>query len=100
VLLSPKIIVSKVYDGARGDKPVPLDDNRIRKKLGWWNDEWRKKLLAFVHWLAEEQEAMRISVGYQEILISARPRRETLQSSYRERSDDDVIREIMSWADV
>lgn len=100
VLLSPKIIISKVYDSARGEKPAPLDDNRIGKKLGWWNDEWRKKLLAFMQWLADGQEAVRIPVGYQQILLSARPRTETMQSSYLEKDDDDVIREIMSWADV
>ncbi|WP_128931676.1 toll/interleukin-1 receptor domain-containing protein [Bradyrhizobium zhanjiangense] len=100
VLLSPKIIVSKVYDSASGEKPVPLDDNRIGKKLSWWNDEWRKKLLAFMHWLSDGHHVVRIPIGYQEVLLSALPKTETSPMSYLEKDDDDVIREIMSWTDA
>lgn len=100
VVLSPKVIVSKAYDSVGGEKPVPIDDNRIGKKLGWWNDDWRKKLFAFMHWLADGRETLRIPIGDQDIVLSALPKTETLQSSYLEKDDDAVIREIMSWADA
>jgi hypothetical protein len=100
VLLSPKIIVSKVYDSAAGEKPVPIDDVRIGKKLGWWNDDWRKKMLAFMHWLSDGRDVAHIPIGYQAILLSTLPKTETSPLSYLERDDDDVIREIMGWTDV
>lgn len=99
ILFSPKVIISRPYNVARGEKPVPIDDKRVAKKLNWWNDEWRKKLLALAAWLAGGGETIQVPVGYQEIAISARPQIETLARSYLDKDDDEVIREIMSWSD-
>ena len=60
ILLSPKAIISAPYRSERGDKPIPLDEKPVLKKLNWWNKEWRGKLLAFAAWLADDKEAIRI----------------------------------------
>src|SRR5262249_48367683 len=62
ILLSPKAIISAAYRSDRGEKPVPLDEKRVLKKLNWWNKDWRTKLLAFAAWLADDKEAILHSV--------------------------------------
>ena len=64
-------------------------------ELGWWNHEWRSKILAFAGWLAGGQGAIRISAGYQFIELSATPEVFTSQMSYVEMDDDSLIREVM-----
>jgi hypothetical protein len=60
ILLSPKAIISAPYRSDRGEKPVPLNEMRVLKKLNWWNKDWRTKLLAFAAWLADNNEVIRI----------------------------------------
>src|SRR5580658_7653360 len=40
----------------------------------WWNDTWRDRLLAVMHWLAAETDSIRLDVGDEgPIMISAVP---------------------------
>jgi hypothetical protein len=98
ILLSPKAIISAPYRSDRGDKPVPLDEKRVLKKLNWWNKEWRGKLLAFAAWLADDKEAIRIPTGYQDIVLTATPEIVSSDTSYLEKDDDAVIKEILDWS--
>lgn len=97
VVLSPKAIISAPYRSDRGETPVPLDEKRVLKKLSWWNKDWRTKLLAFVAWLADDNEVIRIPTGYQEIVVPALPEIVLSDTSYLDKDDDGLIREILNW---
>lgn len=98
IVLSPKAIISKPY--RIGEQPFPLDEKRALKKLNWWNHEWRTKLAAFIHWVADGQDAIRIPTGYQHVLLAAAPEALVSDLSYLERDDDDVVREIIRAGDA
>ncbi len=98
VVLSPKAIISKPY--RIGEKPYPLDEKRALRKLNWWNHEWRTKLAAFVHWIADGKETISIPVGYQHVVLAATPEVFSSDLSYLEKDDDDVVREIIRVADA
>jgi hypothetical protein len=98
IMLSPKAIISAPYRSDRGEKPVPLDEKRVLKKLNWWNREWRGKLLAFAAWLANDKEMIRIPTGYQEIVLRATPEVVSCDTSYLEKDDDAVVKDILDWS--
>jgi hypothetical protein len=97
ILLSPKAIISAPYRSDRGEKPVPLDEKRVLKKLNWWNRDWRTKIVAFATWLADDKEVIRIPSGYQEIVLPALPELVSSDTSYLEKDDDALIKEILDW---
>jgi hypothetical protein len=97
VVLSPKAIISKPY--RIGEKPYPLDEKRALRKLGWWNHEWRTKLTALVHWIADGGETIAIPTGYQDAVLAATPEVFWSDLSYLEKDDDDVVREIIRAGD-
>src|SRR5262249_46720702 len=97
ILLSPKAIISAAYRSDRGEKPVPLDEKRVLKKLNWWNKDWRTKLLAFAAWLADDKEAICIPSGYQNLVVPALPEIILSDTSYLDKDDDALIKEILDW---
>jgi TIR domain len=97
ILLSPKAIISAPYRSDRGDKPIPLDEKRVLKKLNWWNKDWRTKIVAFAAWLADDKEVIHIPSGYQEIVVPALPELVSSDTSYLDKDDDALIKEILDW---
>jgi hypothetical protein len=95
VVLSPKAVLTEPYRSDRGEKPLPIDNKKALKKLGWWNHEWRSKILAFAAWLADGQGTIRIATGYQSIELSATPEVFTSPMSYFEMDDDSLVRAVM-----
>lgn len=95
IVFSPRAVISKPYHSDRGDKPYPIDDKKALKKLGWWNNEWRRKLLGFAAWLAEDQTSMYIPAGYQTIVLSASPDLYEAERTYVDIDDDSVMKEIL-----
>lgn len=95
IVLSPKVVISPRYKSDDGELPVPIDDRKVQKKLGWWNQQWRQKLLAMLFWLADEQPEIVIPIGYQQLVLSTVPRSHLCPVSYKEVSDDDVINQTM-----
>lgn len=95
IVLSPKAIIAKPYRPERGEAPIPLDEKRVLKKLGWWNNDWRRKVLAFAAWLAEDTDEIRIPTGYQRIVLQAMPEVYTTDTSYLDKDDDEVVNEIL-----
>jgi len=62
------------------DGRTPLSDekkmHRIRRSFckNWWNARWRDLMLAFMAWVANEQECIEIPVGLQQVIrLNARP---------------------------
>lgn len=100
ILFSPKAILSGPYRSDRGEKPFPIDHKKAMKQLGWWNKEWRTKTLAFLAWLANDQETIRIPVGSQEIVLSATPEVFASDLGYVEADDDALIKNILGWIDA
>jgi hypothetical protein len=100
ILLSPKAIITRPYHPARGEKPMPLDEKRVLKKLGWWNNDWRMKVVALASWLADGTDSIRIPTGYQQIALSAVPETFTADLSYLEKDDDEVMKEIIRGTDA
>jgi hypothetical protein len=98
IVLSPKAIITAPYRSDRGEKPVPLDEKRVLKKLGWWNKDWRTKVVAFAAWLADDKEMIHIPSGYQEIVVPALPEIVSSDTSYLDKDDDALIREILDWS--
>lgn len=97
IILSPKAIISAPYQSERGEMPIPLDEKRVLKKLNWWNKDWRTKIIAFAAWLADDNETIRIPLGSQEIVLPALPEIISSDTSYLDKDDDAVIREILDW---
>jgi hypothetical protein len=97
IVFSPKAIISAPYRSDRGEKPVPLDEKRVLKKLNWWNKDWRTKVRAFAAWLADDEETIRIPSGYQEIVVPVSPEIVTSDISYLDKDDDALIKEILDW---
>ncbi len=100
VLLSPKAILTGPYRSDRGEKPFPIDHKKALKQLRWWNREWRTKTLAFLAWLAGDEDVIRISVGYQDIVLSAQTEIFESDLTYLEEDDDSLIKDILGWADA
>lgn len=100
VVFSPKAILSEPYRSDLGEQPVPVDHKKALKQLGWWNREWRTKTRALIAWLANDDRVIRIPVGYQEIVLSART--ETFKSdlTYLEEDDDSLVKDILGWTDA
>ena len=47
---------------------------RRRQGKNWWNNDWRKKLLAFVKYLSEEDDSIHLYLGSEEIVkINSNP---------------------------
>lgn len=95
IILSPKAVISLPYNTAEGELPTPIDDKRVRRKLGWWNREWRQKLLAMLSWLSDEQSEITIPLGSQRLVLSATTESYPTDQSFREISDDKVINQAM-----
>lgn len=95
IVLSPKAVITPSYDPAKGEEPVPIDERRVLKKLGWWNKEWRQKLLAILAWLSGGGPEIVIPAGSQQIVLSAATKRFTASVTYAETSDDEVINQAM-----
>lgn len=95
VVLNPKAILSLPYNALRGDKPIPIDQKKALKKLGWWNGEWRRKTLGLAAWMAEGTDFIRIPAGYQEIVLSAQPRVFVSDQTYLEKSDSALMAELL-----
>lgn len=95
IVFSPKAVLSEPYDYQRGDVPVPVDEKKALKKLGWWNNQWRQKVLGFASWLAHDEEIIRIPAGYQEILLEAHPNIFLAERSYRAMSDSALMDELL-----
>ena len=100
ILFSPKAILSPPYKIDNDETPTPVDEKKALKKLGWWNKQWRQKLLAFTAWLSDSQEVIRVPAGYQEIALSAHPLVLTGALSYLEKDEDALMKEIMEWRDA
>lgn len=95
VIFSPRAAISVPYKTSEEQHPVLVDDKRALKQLGWWNKEWRQKLLAFLAWLSGQSEIIDVPVASQRMQISARPIGFDVEQLYREVSDDQVLREIV-----
>ncbi len=95
IVLSPKAVITPSYDPAKGEEPVPVDERRVLKKLGWWNKEWRQKLLAILVWLSGGGSEIVIPVGSQQVVLAAATKNFTAGMTYAETSDDEVINQAM-----
>lgn len=95
IVLSPKAVISLPYTAANNEIPVPVDDKKVLKALGWWNKEWRQKLLALLTWLSADQPHITVPVGDQKIVLSNFPHSLSTQRSFVEMPDDDVIDRAM-----
>jgi hypothetical protein len=100
VVFSPKAILSGPYRSDHGEKPFPIDHKKALKQLGWWNREWRTKTLAFLAWLANDDEVIHIPAGYQEILLASQPEIFDSDLTYLEEDDDSLIKDILGWTDA
>jgi hypothetical protein len=100
VVFSPKVVLSNIYRSDRGERPQPINEKKAVKKLGWWNKEWRRKILGLVAWLSDDQASMRIPAGYQNIVVSSVPNIYAAAQTYREKDDDTLMKEILEWADA
>ena len=98
ILFSPKAILTLPYEVSEGKIPMPVDEKKVLKKLGWWNKEWRQKLVAFSAWLSEGQDTIRLPTGYQHIELCSSPEGFTGEKSYLEKDDDATLMEVMSRA--
>ena len=58
---------------------TPWDDkdrmHRARRQQckGWWNAEWRDRILAFLAWFAEGEKLLRLPAGHNNLLLSVEP---------------------------
>ncbi len=95
IILNPKAVITLPYKSAEGEKPKPIDDKKVLKKLGWWNDDWRRRILGISAWLADDQVSIRIPTGYQDIVVASGPRIFTGERAYREVKDDALIEELL-----
>lgn len=95
IIFSPKVVLSLPYERDRGDRPVPIDEKKAVRKLGWWNGEWRRKVLGFAAWLADDEPFLCVPAGYQEILISSQPNVFVANRTYLAKSDSSLIREML-----
>lgn len=98
ILFSPKAVLSMPYRSDKGEKPVLVDHKKALRNLSWWNREWRTKTLAFLAWLADGKDVIRIPVGSQEILLPARPEIFMSEVGYRDVDDDELVKEILGWS--
>ena len=81
------------------EKPLLLvDEKKVLKKLGWWNKEWRQRLVAFTAWLSEGQDAIKLPTGYQDVILSGSLEVFVGGRSYIEKDDDAVLIEVLDWA--
>lgn len=99
VLFAPKAVLSTPYRSDKGEKPFPVDHKKALRNLSWWNREWRTKTLAFLAWLANDDNVIRIPVGYQEILLTASPQIFASEIDYRDVDDDALIKDILGWSE-
>lgn len=95
IVLTPKAVITPLYNAADGELPVPIDDKKVLKKLNWWTPHWRQKLLAMLGWLGGEQPQIVIPVGYQQLVLSSIPDSHRCSVSFSEVSDDKVINQAM-----
>lgn len=100
ILFNPKVILSKPYRGDRGEAPIPVDEKKAVKKLGWQNRKWRRKILGMAACLADDQTSIRIPVGYQEIIVAAEPAIFNASQSYIEKDDEELMNELLEWQNV
>lgn len=64
---------------------------RRKQGKGWWNKQWREKLLSFVLFFADEEKNIKIQVGDQEyVKVSALPVIFQSNLSYNDPSDDNL----------
>lgn len=98
VLLNPKAIITRPYNPDRSEQPFPIDDKKAMKGLGWWNADWRRRVVAISAWLSEGESSIKVAVGHQEILISAEPREYVSPKSYKQISDEEVLRSLIEGA--
>jgi hypothetical protein len=95
IILSPKAVLSPPYNGGAGEAPVPIDNKKALKALGWWNREWRQKLLAMLSWLSDGGTEIVIPTGYQQLVTSAQPLTASSAVTFREMPDDDVVNQTL-----
>lgn len=95
IALTPKAIISLRYNAADGELPVPIDDKKVLRKLGWWNQHWRQKLLAMISWLADGQAELVIPAGGQSLVLAGVPRAHDSAMTFDEVADDDLINQAM-----
>lgn len=100
ILLSPKAVLSGLYRSDRGENPVPVDAKKAVKKLGWWNKEWRRKILGMAAWLADDQVSIRVPAGYQDIVLASEPKIYTDTQTYLEKTDENLMNELLEWCDA
>lgn len=100
ILFSPRVVLTLPYRSDRDERPFPIDHKKALKHLLWWNKEWRTKTLAFLAWLANDGDVIRIPVGYQEILLSAQPEVFESELTYVDEDDDSLIKDILGWTNA
>jgi hypothetical protein len=100
IVLTPKAIITAPYRPDQGERPVPLDEKRVLKKLTWWNKAWRGKVVALAAWLGGAEGVIKVPFGYQELRVAAAPETFLSAVSLAEKSDDAVIREILGLGDA
>ena len=100
IVFSPKVVLSLPYRSDWGDKPRPVDEKKAVKKLGWWNRQWRRKILGIAAWLADDQSSIWIPAGYQDIVLASAPDVYIAGRTYLEKDDDSLLQEILEWADA
>lgn len=95
IIFSPKAVITRHYDSANGGKPIPIDDKKALKSLGWWNKELRQRLLGLADWLADSKDTISIPIGYQKLRLHSVPDSFSSSVSYREQSDSRLMRELL-----
>ena len=100
ILLAPKLILTERYQSDKGEKPFPINHKKAARTIKWWNKEWRSRTLALTAWLASDQETIPLRAGYQQVVLSARPKTFSTDLSYLELDDDALLEEIMGWDDA
>jgi len=86
------------------DKASIQHSARRKQGKGWYNDDWKNKMQAFVSFLSDNEETFSFDVGSEErIIISANPFSFTSQMSYiipeKELLDEEVELSDMTYLD-
>ncbi|WP_303920876.1 toll/interleukin-1 receptor domain-containing protein [Draconibacterium sediminis] len=66
------VINSHIWFTVDGKSLIPeaSKQHQARRKQGknWWNNDWRKKVLAFMHYLADDEESVHLYLGSEEVI--------------------------------
>jgi hypothetical protein len=96
VLLNPKAIITRPYKPP--DKPYPIDEKRALKALGWWNEDWRRRLLAYCAWISEDADSLSLPCGSSNIVLAMKPKVFVTPAGYRQVQDEALMHELLEGA--